>query len=340
MKLICTIGDCNGIGLEVFFKALKEEPLSSSQDISITLCGNSRTIVDYAAQLGVEVCRSNSTLTVGSTPISILECETYSEVIFGAATISAAQLAVESLEMAIRLTISGEFDALVTLPISKVALKQIGWNFPGQTEMLAARCHSPNPMMILCSDTIRVALATIHTPLQNVPQNITQDHIRERIAALNNSLKLDYSFASPSIAVLGLNPHAGEQGEIGIEEIESINPAIQASIHNGINANGAFPADGFFAHGEYKSYDGILAMYHDQGLIPLKLLATDGGVNFTAGLPIVRTSPEPPMALQGKELQMQKAHSAQYFSPIALQTIAGNSSFCLFLLPLIVFQHF
>lgn len=292
MKLICTIGDCNGIGLEVFFKALKEEPLSSSQDISITLCGNSRTIVDYAAQLGVEVCRSNSTLTVGSTPISILECETYSEVIFGAATISAAQLAVESLEMAIRLTISGEFDALVTLPISKVALKQIGWNFPGQTEMLAARCHSPNPMMILCSDTIRVALATIHTPLQNVPQNITQDHIRERIAALNNSLKLDYSFASPSIAVLGLNPHAGEQGEIGIEEIESINPAIQASIHNGINANGAFPADGFFAHGEYKSYDGILAMYHDQGLIPLKLLATDGGVNFTAGLPIVRTSPD------------------------------------------------
>lgn len=292
MKLICTIGDCNGIGLEVFFKALKEEPLSSSQDISITLCGNSRTIVDYAAQLGVEVCRSNSTLTVESTTISIMECDTYSEVLFGAATISAAQLAVESLEMAIRLTISGDFDALVTLPISKVALKQIGWNFPGQTEMLAARCHSPNPMMILCSDTIRVALATIHTPLQNVPQNITQDHIRERIAALNNSLKLDYSFASPSIAVLGLNPHAGEQGEIGIEEIESINPAIQASIHNGINANGAFAADGFFAHGEYKSYDGILAMYHDQGLIPLKLLATDGGVNFTAGLPIVRTSPD------------------------------------------------
>ncbi len=292
MKLNCTIGECNGIGLQVFFKALKEEPLSSSQDISITLCGNSRTIVDYAAQLGVEVCRSNSTLTVGSTTISILECDTYSAVLFGAATISAAQLAVESLEMAIRLTISGEFDALVTLPISKVALKQIGWNFPGQTEMLATRCHSPNPMMILCSDTIRVALATIHTPLQNVPQNITQDHIRERIAALNNSLKLDYSFASPSIAVLGLNPHAGEQGEIGIEEIESINPAIQASIHNGINANGAFAADGFFAHGEYKSYDGILAMYHDQGLIPLKLLATDGGVNFTAGLPIVRTSPD------------------------------------------------
>lgn len=292
MKLICTIGDCNGIGLEVFFKALKEEPLSSSQDISITLCGNSRTIVDYAAQLGVEVCRSNSTLTVESATISILECDTYSEVLFGAATISAAQLAVESLEMAIRHTISGEFDAIVTLPISKVALKQIGWNFPGQTEMLAARCHTQYPMMILCSDSIRVALATIHTPIQNVPGKITQAHILERIAVFNASLKLDYALPSPSIAVLGLNPHAGEQGEIGIEEIESINPAIQASIHNGINANGAFAADGFFAHGEYKSYDGILAMYHDQGLIPLKLLATDGGVNFTAGLPIVRTSPD------------------------------------------------
>lgn len=323
MNLICTIGDCNGIGLEVFFKALKEEPLSSSQDITITLCGNTRTIVDYATQLGIDVCSSNSTLTVGSTTISILECDTYSAVLFGAATISAAQLAVESLEMAIRHTISGEFDALVTLPISKVSLKQIGWNFPGQTEMLAARCHSPNPMMILCSDMIRVALATIHTPLQNVPQKITQDHIRERIAALDNSLKLDYSFASPSIAVLGLNPHAGEQGEIGLEELTSINPAVNESLCRGINVRGAFAADGFFAHGEYKSYDGILAMYHDQGLIPLKLLATDGGVNFTAGLPIVRTSPDHGTAygIAGKGI----ADAKSTLSAILLaNTIANN----------------
>ncbi len=292
MKLICTIGDCNGIGLEVLFKALEEYTLLTEQVISITLCGNSRTIIEYATQLGVEVYCRNLTLSVGSTTVSILECNTYSEVLFGAATTSAAHLAVESLEMAIKHTISGEYDAIVTLPISKGSLKQIGWNFPGQTEMLAARCNAPNPMMILCSDSIRVALTTIHTPIQNVPGKITQAHILERIAVFNASLKLDYMLASPSIAVLGLNPHAGEQGEIGLEEIESINPAIQHSIHNGINVKGAFPADGFFAHGEYKSYDGILAMYHDQGLIPLKLLATDGGVNFTAGLNIVRTSPD------------------------------------------------
>ncbi|MBK9249718.1 MAG: 4-hydroxythreonine-4-phosphate dehydrogenase PdxA [Ignavibacteria bacterium] len=292
MKLLCTIGDCNGISLEVFFKATQELTGILNQGISISLCANSQTVSDYAAIVGLEVHCSNTEISFGSMNIPFVNCTTYSKVKLGSPSDSASRLAVESLEKSIRLTSSGDFDALITLPVSKGSLKQIGWDFPGQTEMIASHCNVDNPMMILCSDTVRVALATIHTPLTNVPAAITQAHILERIATFHKSLELDFALTTPSIAVLGLNPHAGEQGEIGSEEITSINPAIVQSKNYGINAKGSFPADGFFAHGEYKLFDGILAMYHDQGLIPLKLLATDGGVNFTAGLPIVRTSPD------------------------------------------------
>lgn len=292
MNILCTIGDCNGIGLEVFFKALRGLSSIAHREISVTLCGNSRTIADYALKLGEEIHIHHDSITIGSSTVPILECESYAAVRLGESTASAARLAIESLEKGITHTLSGEYDAIVTLPISKVNLKQVGWNFPGQTEMLASRCHASHPMMILCSDTVRVALATIHIPLKNVPGEINQHLVYERITSFHESLARDYALPKPSIAVLGLNPHAGEQGEIGQEEIEAIHPAISEAQHCGINAQGTFPADGFFAHGEYKAYDGILAMYHDQGLIPLKLLATDGGVNMTAGLPIVRTSPD------------------------------------------------
>ncbi len=285
MNILCTIGDCNGIGLEVFFKALRGLSSIAHREISVTLCGNSRTIADYALKLGEEIHIHHDSITIGSSTVPILECESYAAVRLGESTASAARLAIESLEKGITHTLSGEYDAIVTLPISKVNLKQVGWNFPGQTEMLATRCHASHPMMILCSDTVRVALATIHIPLKNVPGEINQHLVYERITSFHESLARDYALPKPSIAVLGLNPHAGEQGEIGQEEIEAIHPAISEAQHCGINAQGTFPADGFFAHGEYKAYDGILAMYHDQGLIPLKMLASlrsDLGPNLIA----------------------------------------------------------
>jgi 4-hydroxythreonine-4-phosphate dehydrogenase len=156
-------------------------------------------------------------------------------------------------------------------------------------------------MMILATEAaeldpkrsaVRVGLATVHVPLLKVASMLNFEHIFERIHVLATTLRNDFGIANPRIAVLGVNPHAGEQGDIGTEEQSIVQPAIEHAQIQGIRAEGAFPADGFFAHGAFRSFDGILAMYHDQGLIPLKLLAGNGGVNFSAGLPIVRTSPD------------------------------------------------
>lgn len=294
MKSIITIGDCNGIGIEVLFKALlhiHNESLSPNNHV--TLCGNTKTITEYAQKISYSIATHKSGIIINNTlKLEILESGNYSPVEFGSITKTAANLAISSLETAIEKTISGEFDAIITMPIAKIALSRVGWQFPGQTEMLATLCNISNPMMMLASDSIRVALATIHIPLQKVSSLITQSIIVERIEKIYESLQKDFAIISPKIAVLGLNPHAGENGNIGFEEINSINPAIKDCVKKGIDVQGAFPADGFFAHGEYKNYDAILAMYHDQGLIPLKLLARGGGVNITLGLPIVRTSPD------------------------------------------------
>jgi len=294
MKSIITIGDCNGIGLEVLFKALfhfHSNVLSSNQ--YFTLCGNTETIIEYAQKMGYNVEIHDANVILNNTlELHILEIGNYSPIKFGTMTESAAELAVNSLETAIQRTISRDYDAIITLPISKVALNRIGWKFPGQTEMLADYCNVPNPMMILAGDSLRVALATIHLPILKVPFAISQLIISERIEKISISLQKDFAVTTPKIAVLGLNPHAGEEGSIGLEEIDSINPAIKECRTKGIDVYGAFPADGFFAHGDYKNYDAILAMYHDQGLIPLKLLVRGGGVNITVGLPIVRTSPD------------------------------------------------
>ncbi|MBI3260621.1 MAG: 4-hydroxythreonine-4-phosphate dehydrogenase PdxA [Ignavibacteriae bacterium] len=294
MKTIITIGDCNGIGMEVLLKALLHiHTHSLLPNHTFTFCGNSRTIIEYAQKIGYEITKLKSSIVLNKTiEFPILEIAEYSPVNFGVITETAAQLAILSLETAILSTINGEYDAIVTMPISKIALSQVGWQFPGQTEMLAHYCNRANPMMILATDTIRVALTTIHIPIKDVSGAITQSGISERIHKINNSMKNDFAILSPRIAVLGLNPHAGENGHIGKEEQDNVNPAIMECFGWGIDVHGTFPADGFFAHGEYKKYDAILAMYHDQGLIPLKLLANGGGVNITAGLPIVRTSPD------------------------------------------------
>jgi 4-hydroxythreonine-4-phosphate dehydrogenase len=294
MKSIVTVGDCNGIGLEVLFKALLYIHNNSLlPECHSYLCGNIETICEYAQKMGYEIALQNSTITFNNTiDIPIVETGEYSPVEFGKITEAAAQLAIQSLEKAIQCTIGEEYDAIITMPIAKIALSRVGWQFPGQTEMLAARCNSINPMMILASQNTRVALATIHIPIKEVPIAISQSSIIERIHKLYHTLQKDFAIPFPKIAVLGLNPHAGEEGNIGHEEQESILPAITDCCKSGITVDGAFPADGFFAHAEYKNYDAILAMYHDQGLIPLKLLAHGGGVNITAGLPIIRTSPD------------------------------------------------
>jgi 4-hydroxythreonine-4-phosphate dehydrogenase len=178
------------------------------------------------------------------------------------------------------------------MPVAKSSLYLAGWKYPGHTEMLADYCQSQEHLMILMTDRVRVALATIHIPLSRINQILSSELIISKTITLHECLKTDFGIDSPAIAVLGLNPHAGEDGALGEEENKIILPAIKKLNVSGIRAEGPFPADGFFAHGAYRNYDAILAMYHDQGLIPLKMLAAGGGVNFTAGLPIVRTSPD------------------------------------------------
>jgi 4-hydroxythreonine-4-phosphate dehydrogenase len=182
--------------------------------------------------------------------------------------------------------------AMVTAPVSKEALNSAGYNFPGQTEMIALLTRSQRVAMVLVSDTMRVGLVTIHVGLKNVASQISKEKIIEKIAIINESLKKDFRLKKPKLAILALNPHCGENGLIGIEENEIILPAIAESQAAGILANGPFPADAFFGNHSYKNFGAIVAMYHDQGLIPLKMNSFGKGVNFSAGLTIIRTSPD------------------------------------------------
>ena len=300
MKIIFTIGDSNGIGLECFFKALNsfsENPKRKKTQIFIA--GNKETIYSYAKQLSNQLFNENQLnqildgkIIINNICCEIIDCSDYSEVKFGEETKSSGRLAASSLKFAAKETLAGNFDAIVTLPVSKKVLYSVGWMFPGQTEFFADMCGIEKPLMILFLNNIRVALATIHIQLIEVSQNITKSYLIEIIEIFNKSLWLDFCIENRMIAMLGLNPHAGENSSLGKEEEEIIKPAINHCNINGIQAEGPFPSDGFFGFNEYKKYDGIIAMYHDQGLIPLKLLSNGNGVNFTANLPIVRCSPD------------------------------------------------
>lgn len=292
MRIIASIGDINGIGLEAFLKAAARIG-DNSGGISLDVAGNSLSIKEY-----IDKCKLNGwvelkqgSILAGDFKIGIVECSHQSKVDFGAETADAGKLAIESIEKAFLFTKSGDYQAMVTLPISKHSAHLAGFGFPGHTEMLAALGNCENPLMILFSGSFRVALVTIHIPLHDVPVKITPELIIQKAIGFHTSLKMDFGKKNPRIAVLGLNPHAGEDGDIGTEEIGIIKPAINSLKLQGIHVEGPFPADGFFARKGQKDYDGVLAMYHDQGLIPLKF-AAKGGVNFTAGLPVVRTSPD------------------------------------------------
>lgn len=292
MKIILTIGDCNGIGIEVMLKSLDiffQD--TANNEIQIDISGNIKVIKEYARLIQYPVCTNENSLVFNKHRCNIKECQFTPKISFGKLTKEAGMLAAESIEKAVMLTKNKHYNAIVTMPVAKSSLYLAGWEFPGHTEMLAKHCQGEH-LMILMNDNIRIALATIHEPILSVPNLITKELIIRKAKILHQSLLQDFNIKKPNIAILGLNPHAGEEGSIGKEDIDIIKPAIESLQNDEINANGPFPADGFFAYKEYKQYDGILAMYHDQGLIPLKILAQGRGVNFTAGINIVRTSPD------------------------------------------------
>ena len=204
----------------------------------------------------------------------------------------AGTAALKALECAVRDYKAGLFDVLVTAPINKNNIQGEGFNFCGHTEYIEERAgEGSKSLMILFENSLRVALLTTHLPVKDIAAAVTKERIKEKATIFFNSLKRDFRVANPRIAVLGLNPHAGDDGLLGTEEKDIIAPAIEELSAEGVNVFGPYPADGFFGNGSYRAFDGILAMYHDQGLAPFKALSAGCSVNYTAGLPVVRTSP-------------------------------------------------
>lgn len=293
VRIAISIGDINGIGPEVVLKTLSGANL---EEITPIILSNKHVVDFYARFLNIDlpfsVCQNSSDIKSGAVNIFESYGNETAEVHPGKLSQKSGKLAMLAVEKGISLCLTEEADALVTAPISKEAVNLAGYNIPGHTEFLAEKTGAGNFMMMLVNDKLRVGLVSIHIPLAGVPASINEDTLTNSIKTMDESLKKDFGITNPNIAVLGLNPHAGDGGIIGMEEIEIIAPALRKAQKEGIHVSGPHPADGFFGNRKYKDHDGILAMYHDQGLVPFKTLSFGAGVNFTAGLPIIRTSPD------------------------------------------------
>lgn len=290
-----THGDINGVGYEVILKALADEKML---ELCTPVIFGYHSIAEKARrQFGLEDLRLYKSGSAGQAQdgrISVVEVGgTAPEVVPGEPTEDSGKAAVAALEAATAALEEGTVDVLVTAPISKEAVHGEAFDFPGHTEYLEAKIgHGAKARMILFDDNVRVALVSTHLPISKVAQGVTKESVEAAIVSLDDSLRRDFGIPRPRIAVLSLNPHAGDGGVIGTEEKDIIEPVISACREKGILSFGPFAADGFFGMGDYRKFDGIVAMYHDQGLAPFKTLAGERGVNFTAGLPFVRTSPD------------------------------------------------
>lgn len=313
-----TQGDGNGIGYEVIIKALADTRMA---DICIpVIYGSSKLFGFYKKQLhNIDQLNANvisSAADAYPKRVNIVNC--LPDNVFvepGRATSESAKSAMKSMETAVDELKAGLIDCLVTAPINKRAMVNEGFGYTGHTEYLIKEFNAQNAIMIMCSDRLKVGVVTGHIPLSQVPSSISEDAIFMKLVAMRDSLERDFGVMSPKIAVLGLNPHCGDGGLLGDEEQNIILPAVRRAQKEGINAYGPYSPDGFFGLGNYSRFDATLAMYHDQGLIPFKALSFEDGVNFTAGLPIVRTSPDHGTAYEmaGKDLaDPQSMKSAIY----------------------------
>lgn len=295
IKVGITHGDTNGIGYEVILKALEDPRM---QELCTPVIYGSAKIAAYYAktsgQQPVALNQISDPSQVRADHINIVNVVGESVKIEpGQATQEAGEAAFAALERAVADLRAGDIDVLVTAPINKHSIHSGHFPFPGHTEYLESSLgDGAKALMILCNEFLRVALVTIHTPISEVAPAITRQAVLDKIKLFNSVLESDFGRQHPRIAVLALNPHSGEGGLIGKEETEHIIPAIEDARAEKINCFGPYAADGFFGAGMYGKFDGVLAMYHDQGLAPFKTIAMEAGVNFTAGLPYVRTSPD------------------------------------------------
>ena len=293
IRIGITHGDVNSIGYEIIIKTLQDQRLM--ENYTIIVYGSSKVASYHRKTLNINDFNFNLIKRAdGAHPrrpniINIHEEEV--KIDLGKSTPVAGEQALLALEMATDDLIKKNFDVLVTAPINKKNIQSPTFDFPGHTEYLAKKFNATDYLMLMVNRTIKIGVITGHIPLQRVSEVLTQDLIIRKIRILHQSLVRDFGILKPRIAILALNPHASDDGLIGDEEGRIIIPAIEKAFDEDILVFGPYPADGFFGASNFHKFDGVLAMYHDQGMLPFKLLSFEDGVNFTAGLPYVRTSP-------------------------------------------------
>jgi len=289
-------GDINGVGLEVIIKTFLEPGM---EEICTPILFSSQKTASYHRKaLGIEDFSFNIIREIDQANpkkpnlVNLYEEEVTFEL--GKSTPAGGKYALISFEAACNALAAGKIDVLVTAPINKHNIQSPEFNFKGHTEYLDQKFAGGNDdaLMLMLSDNLKVGLVTGHIPVEQVAASISTEKILKRLSTLNQSLIRDFGIRKPRIAVLGLNPHAGDNGTIGSQDTQIILPAIEKAKQAGIMAFGPYPADGFFGNSSYLKFDAVLAMYHDQGLIPFKTIAFHNGINYTAGLPVIRTSPD------------------------------------------------
>ncbi len=294
IKVAVSHGDINGISYEVIIKTFADN--SITEICTPIIYGSAKVAAYHRKNIKLQNFSFNQVLSVDRINhkrpnlVNCIDGETKVEL--GKSTEIAGIAAIKSLECALTDILEGKADVLVTAPINKHSLYSDKFPFKGHTDFLKSYFNVKNVLMFMISPYVKIGLVTEHIPLKNVADKIDSKLVYNKIKLMYDSLRIDFNISNPKIAVLGLNPHAGDQGIIGDEEKYIIEPAIKQAFGEGIKAFGPYPADGFFGAGHYKEFDATLAMYHDQGLVPFKTLSFGEGVNYTAGLPIVRTSPD------------------------------------------------
>lgn len=294
IKIGISIGDFNGIGLEVVLKSLSHSLLF--EICTPVIYGSSKVVSYHKNIVDRDDIHFNNIRNVSEARdgrINVVNCwQENVNITLGKLTNTSGKYAALSLDDAIKDLKDGRIEALVTAPINKHAMQMADFPFPGHTEFITHSAGVQNSVMLMVHELLKVGLVTNHLPLRDVAHAITKDLVLEKIKILYETLKVDFGLERPTLAVLGLNPHAGDGGSIGEEDEKIIRPAVVEAKKSGDLVMGPFSADGYFGSGQYKKFDATLAMYHDQGLIPFKALTFGAGVNYTAGLPFVRTSPD------------------------------------------------
>jgi 4-hydroxythreonine-4-phosphate dehydrogenase len=306
-----THGDVNGVSYEIIIKTLQDQRLT---EVYTTIVYGSSKVASYHRKaLNINdfnfnlVKKADQAHPRRANIVNIHDEEI--KIDLGKSTPIGGELALLSLEAAVEDLLHNQIDVVVTAPINKKNMQSPGFQFPGHTEYFAQKFHADDYLMLMVNNTFRVGMVTGHLPISEVAGSLTTDLILRKIRIMDQSLKRDFGIVKPRIAVLALNPHAGDEGLLGPEENNIIRPAVEKAFAQNILAFGPYPADGFFGAATFRQFDGILAMYHDQGMIPFKLMSFEEGVNFTAGLSVVRTSPAHGTAydLAGKDLASPEA---------------------------------